>query len=72
MGWAKKPKKSNRSRNQTETEFKNRLIEPIGLVLVFILYNSWFRFKFRFKNTKTVVSINQSKNKKNTNIILKI
>ena len=39
-GGQKKPKKLNRSRNQTETESKNRLIKLIGSVLVFILYNS--------------------------------
>ena len=48
IGWAKKPKKPNRLRNKTETERKNRLIELISSILVFVLYCSQFRFKFRF------------------------
>ena len=50
VGWIKKLKIPSQLRNQTEIEPKNKLIEPIGSVLVFILYNS--RFQFRFKFTK--------------------
>ena len=38
-------------RNQIKIEPKNKLIESIGLILVFVLYNSQFKFKFtKYKN----------------------
>ena len=35
LGWEKTPKKPNRPKNKTETEPKNRLIEPSGSVFGF-------------------------------------
>ena len=43
-GGQKHLKKLNRPKNQTETEPKNRLIEPNSLVLIFVLHKSQFRF----------------------------
>ena len=34
-------------RNQIEIKLKNRLTEPISSVLIFVLYNSRFQFRFR-------------------------
>ena len=58
-GWAKKPKKPNRPKNQNEIEPKNRLTELSSLVLVFVLH----KIGFDLQNTKTVVSVSQPKNK---------
>ena len=41
-----------RKRIDRETKSKNKLTEPIGSVLVFVLYNSQFQFKFRFTKYK--------------------
>ena len=45
----KKPKKSNRSKNQTKIEPKNRLTELSDSILVFVLHKSRFRFS-KYKN----------------------
>ena len=45
----KKPKKSNRSKDQIEIESKNRIIEPNDSILVYVLHKSRFQF-IKYKN----------------------
>ena len=61
MGEQKKPKNLNQPKNQTETESKNRLIEPNDLVFFFFYTNLGFDLGFSLQNTKTIISINQPK-----------
>ena len=66
--------KKKNLRNQTETEPKNRLIESIGLVLVlfYTILGFSLRLGLGLQNTKTMVSVNQPKNKKRYKYYTKI